>query len=85
MSQSERKKYKKQKEKEEEERAKDPSQELRKKLDLDGKEYLEKLKDPVEEANNFAKKLIEINIQNSKLAFFAETNLIDFYIKSSKI
>jgi len=54
------------------------------KLDLYGKDYLANLKNPIDEASNFAQRLIDMNIKKPKLAFKAYSTLIKLYIRRKK-
>ncbi|KRX05311.1 hypothetical protein PPERSA_00612 [Pseudocohnilembus persalinus] len=88
MNSKEKKAYKRDKEKAqakkmkevEEKKKKDPFYEQRQKLDLDGVEYLEKLTEPLEEANHFAEKIINVDITQPRLADSAYSALIDLQI-----
>ena len=76
MNAQERKKYKK--DKEAKERVEDP---IREKLDLDGKEYLANLKNPIEEAVSFAKRLLNEDIKDLHLRIQAFSRISNLFVK----
>ena len=85
MSQSDRKKLQKEREKEE---ASDSSPfynpEYSAKVDLNGRKFLSELKDPLDEAVKFAKKLVAIKIDNPKWAVNVYSTLGDLYLKKER-
>lgn len=88
MNSKEKKAYKRDKEKalakkEKENEAKkksDPFYEYRCELDLDGKQVLEEMKDPLADATEYASHLINLDITIPKVAFQAFKALVNLYI-----
>eukprot|EP00828_Plagiopyla_frontata_P003569 TRINITY_DN11116_c0_g1_i2.p1 TRINITY_DN11116_c0_g1~~TRINITY_DN11116_c0_g1_i2.p1 ORF type:complete len:340 (-),score=96.54 TRINITY_DN11116_c0_g1_i2:77-1096(-) len=82
LTQAEKKKLKKQ----EQQQKQQQEEQKNDKLDLKGVQYLkEELKDIYEEAMNFAKKVIGLEIKDKKIAFNAFLTVFDLYLELNKI